>query len=83
MVGLSALLNRLWTRRTEPRIMPAVDPRTKALWTVEDLARHWYLTRQAVAGRISRGTLIPHYVVRTGPRRVMYLFDPDRLPPRD
>jgi hypothetical protein len=57
-------------------VMPA-----KTLWTTEDLARHWHVTRSAVADRIARGTLAPDYIAVIGDR-VMHLFDPERFRPK-
>jgi hypothetical protein len=80
MVGLSGLLNRLWTRRTEPRIMLDMDgTRPIVLWTPERLALELRISRQAVHNRIKAGTLIPHYIVLTSGDRPMYLFDPSQL----
>ena len=78
-MGLCDTLLR-WTRRNGT--MPAMTTETtpehaRELWSIRELAAWMGVSHQTIHQRIERGTLRPHYFVRTG-GRTMYLFDPAR-----
>lgn len=72
---------RFWTRGAGASIVADVDEpeeRPRELWTVRRLAEWLGVSHQAVADKINRGRIVPHYQARTGNGWV-YLFDPARV----
>jgi hypothetical protein len=67
-----------WTRAPAPPTMPDVDERPVELWTVRRLAEWLGVSHQAVADKIDRGRIVPHYQALSGNGWV-YLFDPARV----
>lgn len=69
---------RRWTGRADGATMPGVATGPKRLLTIPDVARMLGVTPDAIADRVRRGTLRPHFVANYG-KGVAYLFDADRL----
>lgn len=67
-----------WPRRAQPATVADMTPEPKRLWTIPDVARLLGVTPEAIADRVRRGTLHPHFEASYG-KGVAYLFDPDRL----